>query len=251
MRAVLKEELSKTEQRLTGRMNEVEQGFGQLQEDFRSLEERMDAVERKVDKKKQIGADLIILACPKQERYWKARKSLRLWPVKGTGDELRIELQRFLSQRLRLGEDVIADTGDCSIRKLPPAGGKSTITHEITVEFPTVDLRDLVRSAAYNLAGQPEAGIRLKIPHHLMSNFKALNSASYKLKQKYKDCKRNVKYDDEKLELVLDFKTSDESIWKRLVPARAKELLCNGGESVEEVSVTDMTELLEDGEEEA
>ena len=114
---------------------------------------------------------------------------------------MRIELQKFLSQRLRLGEDVVSDMGDCSLRRIPPSKN-STIKGEVTVEFPSVELRDIVRGAAYNLAGMPEAGIRLEIPHHLMANFKALNAASYRLKQKYKDCRRNVKFDDEDMDLV-------------------------------------------------
>ena len=249
MRAVLKEELSKTEQRLTGRMSAVEEGFDHLQGEFRGLEKRMDAMERKLDRNRTLGGDSIIGTNPREDRYWKARRSLRLWPVEGEGEELRIGLQRFLSKRLRLGEDVISDTGDCSIRKIPPARGKSGIQNEITVEFPTVDLRDVVRGAAYNLAGQTDAGIRLEIPHHLMSNFKALNSASYKLRQKYKECRRNVKFDDDECDLVLDFKISEEAGWKRLKPSQARELLRKGGEAAEEVSVADMNELLEENEE--
>ena len=119
---------------------------------------------------------------------------------------MRIELQRFLTQKLRLGEDVLTDTGDCSIRRIPTSRqAKGGITHEVTVEFPSVDLRDVVRGAAYNLAGHEDSGVRLEILHHLMANFKALNSASYRLRTKFKSCKRNIKYDDENNDLVLDF----------------------------------------------
>ena len=201
MRAVLKEELSATEQRLTGRITEVEGKFDNLRGDVRGLERRMDEMERKVnsvrDKDKSGGhvldvSTMLSRSCPRQARYWKAKRSLRMWPIEGDGEEMRIELQRFLSQKLRLGEDVMADAGDCSLRRIPPAN-KNGIKHEVTVEFPTVDLRDVVRSAAYNLAGQPGAGIRLEIAHHLMPNFKALSSTSYKLKQKYPGCKRNMR----------------------------------------------------------
>ena len=101
-----------------------------------------------------------------------------------------------------------------------------------------------MRGAAYNLAGQAEAGIRLEIPHHLMANFKALSSASYRLKLKYKNCKRNIKYDDETCDLVLDFKTGEDCPWKKLRPAQARQLLKEEGGSAEEVSTSDMSDIL-------
>ena len=250
---MLKEELSATESRLTGRMAEVEAGFSSLKEDMRSLEERMNVVERKV------GANSVNFegtplerrgVLPNLEsqnnriaRYWKARQSLRIWPIKGEGEDMRVELQRFLANKLRLGEDVLSDAGECSIRRIPSNKG-SKIEYEATVEFPSVELRDVVKGAAYNLAGQANAGIRLEIAHHLMANFKALSTASYKLKQKFPGCKRNIKYDDEHLDLILDFKTADNDRWKRLRPEQARELQKAGGEAAEEMSTSDMSELL-------
>ena len=164
--------------------------------------------------------------------------------MKGEGEVIRIELQRFLSQKLCLGEDVLADTGECSVRRIPQARGNGAIKNKITVEFPSVDLRNVVRGAAYNLAGQPDAGIRLEIAHHLMANFKALSAASFKLKQKYKDCKPNIKYNDEEMDLILDFRTTEMAGWRRLKPAQTKELMKEGGDAAEEMSCVDMSELL-------
>ena len=119
----------------------------------------------------------------------------------------------------------------------------STIDHEVAVEFPTVDLRDVVRQSAYNLAGKTNCGIRLEIAHHLMANFKALNTASFKLKQKHSSCKRNIKYDDETLDLVLDFKLDEDANWKKLRPSQARQMLKNEGVS-EEVTASDMSNIL-------
>lgn len=258
MRAVLKEELSETEKRLTGRMAEVESGFGALRDEFRGLEERMNTVEKQLDIRQNHNNTTDELNAHKQDvepsvtrlaRYWKARRSLRLWPVKGDGDDLRVELQRFLSQRLRLGEDVVMDTINCSLRRIPAAPRKKNgIKDEVTVEFPSVELRDVVRGAAYNLAGQKEAGIRLEIAHHLVANFNALSSASFRLKNKHPNCKRNIKYDDENFDLVLDFKTSEDARWRKLRPQQARELLRETGDAAEEVSTADMSEILNGGE---
>ena len=261
MRAVLQEELSKTEARLTGRMADVEAGLGLLKEDFRGLEQRVDQVEQRMKNeslRRIEDPDLLnnwnehISAQSdsgpsnaKHNRYMKARRSLRIWPIKGNAEDLRLELQKFLTHKLRLGEDVLSDTGDCSIRKIP-AGHRNqgNINNEVTVEFPSIELRDVVRAAAYNLAGHPGAGIRLEVPHHLMANFKALNSAAYKLKTRYSGCKRNIKYDDELCDLVLDFKTDEDSGWKRIRPSQAKEFLKDNGGAANELSVADLTELL-------
>ena len=264
IRAVLKEELGETESRLTKRMTEVESGFNNLSEEVRSLEKRVEAVERRNETRPLGGLTEDSLDTHgtmskdtqgRAARYWKARCSLRLWPIRGEGEDLRIELQKFLTHRLRLGEDVIADTGNCSIRKIPSSKKNTKIEHEVTVEFPSVELRDVVRGAAYNLAGQDEAGIRLEIPHHLMSDFQALNSASYRIKSKFRDCKRNVKFDDSCSGLVLDFKTDAASNWRKLRPEQAREILRDDGGQAEEMSTADMSELLasgsvEDGEEE-
>ena len=48
MRPVLREELEKTETRLTGRLTEVEAGFSSLKDDVRGLEKRLVNVERRV-----------------------------------------------------------------------------------------------------------------------------------------------------------------------------------------------------------
>ena len=77
-----------------------------------------------------------------------------------------------------------------------------------------------------------------------MANFKALSTASYKLSSKYNKCKRNIKYDDEVNDLVLDFKLDATSPWKRLRAKGARELIREEGGSAEEVSTADMSEIL-------
>ena len=255
------EELGKTEARLTGRIAEVETGLGTLKDDVKGLERRVDQVEQRLRNEsqrhledpdqlhswsEQLSAQLETgPSNAKHTHYLKARRSLRIWPFKGDGEDLRIELQRFLTHKLRLGEDVLSDTRDCSIRKISTGHKKQgNIVNEVTVEFPTIELRNVVRAAAYNLAGHPEAGIRLKIPHHLMANFKALNAAAYKLKSCYSGCKRNIKYDDELCDLVLDCKTDEESSWKKIRPIQAKEFLKDNGGAADELLVAKLTELL-------
>ena len=245
---------------MTQRILSVESGFSTLQGDMRNLEERVDTMEQRMEDKVdgmlagrtrggfsdsqhmgQIQTVAMESLSARDGRYWKASKNLQMWPIEGEGEQMRNNLMRFLAQELRLGEDVLQDAEECLVRRVPR--NKSTkIASEVVVQFPTVDLRDVVRGAAYNLAGNPQAGIRLEIAHHLMNNFKALSHASYKLKQKYTECKRNIKYDDERCDLVLEFKTDPEAQWRRLRPEEAKQVKDEA--KVNKVTASDMSELL-------
>ena len=60
-----------------------------------------------------------------------------MWPIAGEGEEMRVALMHFLAQKLRLGEDVLADAEECVVGRVPTANTASKITHEIIAEFPT------------------------------------------------------------------------------------------------------------------
>ena len=100
---------------------------------------------------------------------------------------------------------------------------KSKITNKVVVVFPEVDLRDAVRAAAYNLAGASNAGIRLEIPEFLRQSLRALESTIYLLKQKHPGLKRNVKFDDGVMDLVMDIKIDVNSPWTKMRPDQALE----------------------------
>ena len=261
MRAVVAEELKKSEERMSGRLAGVEQGVTELRSGLANLEERVDKVERSVEERmdellaernivptrqRSLRSDQPILEAAqstRETRYWKARKSLRIWPVRGSGNEMHDNLMRFLVDKLKVGEDVLEDVNSCHIRRVPKSNSPN-VTHEIVVEFPTIDVRDAIKSSAFNLAGDRSAGIRLEVAHHLMSNFKALSNASFKIKKKFPQCKRNLRYDDDALDLILDFKPKTDSPWKRLRPEQARIIEDTDGR-VEEMSASDVSEMLE------
>ena len=83
----------------------------------------------------------------------------------------------------------------------------------------------------------------------MQTNLKALESVSFALKKKYPAIKRNVKFDDEHQDLVLDFCTDPEGsgIWRKVRPAQAAELRGKlGRATTEEVSSDDLGKMLED-----
>lgn len=50
----------------------------------------------------------------------------------------------------------------------------------------------------------------------------ALQAVSYELRQKFPDSRRNVLFDDETKDLVLDF-TTDDKTWRRMTSQQARD----------------------------
>ena len=66
-----------------------------------------------------------------------------------------------------------------------PFTSRSKLKCEAGVTFSSVEVRDIVRRAARELAGSLEARIRLEIPQFLQPSLKSLESVSYSLKKKF------------------------------------------------------------------
>ena len=130
-----------------------------------------------------------------------------MWPI-ADGD-VKAGLKKYLRDRLRLSTSFLADMGEISIKRVA-AGPRSKIKEEVIVVFSSVDVRDAVRGAARELAGVPEADMRLEIPHFLQGSLKALEAVSYNLKKKHPGIRRNIKFDDGEMDLVLDFCTNPD-----------------------------------------
>ena len=118
------------------------------------------------------------------------------------------------------------------------------------VTFGTVEIRDIVRRAAKELGGDPGAGVRLEIPQFLQSSLKALESVSFALKKKHPNTRRNIKFDDERMDLVLDFclePSEDDARWRKIRPDQAsrvkKKLGGSGPSSSDEVTGEDVEKL--------
>ena len=73
------------------------------------------------------------------------------------------------------------------------------------------------------MAGVTTAGIRLEIPEFLRPSLRALESTSILLKQNNPHLKRNIKYDDDVMDLVMDVRLTPISQWKKIRPDQASE----------------------------
>lgn len=165
----------------------------------------------------------------REEAYQLARRTLKIWPVKG--DDLTDAVQQFFKERLRMDDRKIASLG--SIAVMSGSGRLAKEKNEVTATFDSREDRDYVKAQGSNLAGQNEAGLAIHVPGHLLDNLAALNGLAYLVKQKNRGLKRAVKFDDAVQGLYLDMCIVGN--WRKVTPEQAKLALKNmpstGGDS--------------------
>ena len=157
----------------------------------------------------------------REQDYWEARSALHLRPV-GPGNIIE-QVKKIMTDQLKISQQLLETVGHFSARRVP-CGPSTRIQNEVVVTYRTVEACDAVKSAARNLAGKgPEFGVRLELPNHLKTAMKVLQSMSYDIKKKCPSAKRNVLYDDEVLDLALDFSLGEGKPWRRMTAAQARE----------------------------
>ena len=177
----------------------------------------------------------------KEDHYWNCRRSLRLMPIRA-GDD-REEVEHFISQYLEQDSLFIRSLGDFTVQRIP-FGPKSRNKNEAVVRFSSVDIRDAVKAAARNLAGRgPEYGVRLELPNHLKSAMKSLQSLSYEIKKKHGQARRNVLFNDECQDLVLDVCLSEGRPWRRITAKQARERMAKSTDDPKRRLAVDDDEL--------
>ena len=155
-----------------------------------------------------------------EQIYLRCRRSLRLRPI-GLGPEVE-QVKLFMKDYLKMDTEAVERLGHMTAVRVP-YGPKTRHKKEVIVCFDSVEARDVVRSSASNLAGQgSDVGIRLEIPASMRSAMRALQSLSFEIKTKHPASRRNILFDDDTSELVLDFATSEGGEWRRVTSKQAK-----------------------------
>ena len=155
-----------------------------------------------------------------EDKYWECRRALRLRPI-GPGDPHKGVIT-FMTDHLGLSPTFMESVGQFTVKRVP-FGPQARVQQEVVVHYNFTDVRDAVKASARNLADKgPDYGVRLELPDHLKSAMKALQAVSYDIKKKYPHARRNVLFDDEGLDLVLDFSLT-EGQWRRITSVQAKE----------------------------
>lgn len=178
------------------------------------------------------------------ESYWRARRSLRLWPI--TGENLDMPVRGFLKNVLKLCGDRVAalefETKPLENKPQRP-GAPAPPADVVLVTFENVETRDLVRAGAKNLAGV-DAGLRLEIPDHLLGSFRVLNDLAFELKKKNGNLKRNIKFDDANLDLAMDVCPDTGRQWRTVTPGEARQTLAGRRTRKTSISGSKLTKWL-------
>ena len=154
--------------------------------------------------------------------YWRCRRSLRIRPIANSHATDKDAVLEFLHSRLKLDNSFSDHMGLVRTERIP-FGPKTKFKHEMLITFSTVEARDVVRGAASNLAGSgQDVGIRLEIPNRLRGSMKALQSLSFDLKTKNPGAKRNILFDDDAMDLVLDVSLGEGQPWRRISAAQGR-----------------------------
>ena len=153
-----------------------------------------------------------------QEAYNFCRRSLKIWPI--TGEDLLDSLKVFLSTKLKFTDEKIGLLGHVEVTRAQTRAAKDR--NEVIATFESRVERDCVKAAGINLAGQTEVGMGIHVPGHLMDNLVALNGVGFGIKQRQKDVKRAIKFNDVNRDIYMDICIDGQ--WKKITPTKARQV---------------------------
>ena len=179
----------------------------------------------------------------REAAYHLCRRSLKMWPIEGP--LLEDGVRQFLKINLRMSDSRINALGSIEVSSLP--GRMAKERKEVLATFETREDRDNVKANGVNLAGQKELRMSIYVPGHLMDNLIALNGVGYSIKQRNKNVKRSVKFDEANHDLFLDICIG--GTWRRITPVEAKaalkEVPSASSSSGTAISVEELTGLIQ------
>ena len=168
---------------------------------------------------------------PLSDGYLKARRSIRIWPVRGVSEgELWGEAGEFLHTQLAMSTDDVGQDDVEDVRRVVGERMVEGIHDEVVVVFKDQRKRDLAMASSVNLAsfvdqtGRPTAGTRLEVPDELADTFRLLARFGTRLRARHgAGTKRHVKFDDYKGSMYINIKLPGDSTWTRISPDMARE----------------------------
>ena len=157
----------------------------------------------------------------REDRYWEARRQLRVWPVDQAAGLVE-GVEKFFVDKLLISETRLHHLKFTTRPLISRAD--SVAQDQVVVTFESVSQRDEVRAKASNLRGAEKGvGCQLEPPDHLRGQYQALQNLAFCLKKRNPELKRNIKFDDRELALIMDVKTAEG--WKTIDYQAAKDIL--------------------------
>lgn len=164
-------------------------------------------------------------------RYWRSRRSLRCWPVRGPPGELWGNVGDFFHQIMDIPTNNLTQESVETIRRISTGrNSKGKIRDEVLVVFCDVSTRDMVLSYASNLSRHRDQaeppGVRLDIPDQLTGQFKTLSAYGHLLRKKLgPGLRRSIKFEDTSKSMYIDACFPGDETWTRISLEVAKEEL--------------------------
>jgi hypothetical protein len=232
---------------LSHHTREIERIEKRIEDTERRLAGKVDSmIEERLAGLQSIGGEARPVSKKDRESddYWHARRSLRFAPIRGS--DLRAAVAEFVKSNLDSDSGVVEELPQSSFRKVPNARNAS-IKDEVTVTFKCSRDRDYYKSQAFRLAGKKECSIRLELPNHMLGQHRLLSQAGQELRSKNQGCRTSIKFEDDGMRLVLDYRLQNGA-WRRLCPDKAAEVLSSrGGAGILETTSEDFRELISRG----
>ena len=188
------------------------------------------------------GSDLLptqAVSASHADKYWLARRSLRCWPVQG--EDFVAAAVCFIRSTLKCPESEIT-AGDITVKSVPARPGVDAKS-EVIVYFDSIMQRDRVKALARNLKGNNQAGVQLEPPDHLRSHYQTLQSLAFHIKRKHPGLRRSLKFTDHDMDLVMDFRLSEDSDWKTVCYDDAKAILKKRDNSIPRNELEQLVEI--------
>ena len=163
--------------------------------------------------------------------YLKARRSIRMWPVKGvTESELWGEAGEFLHRQLAMRADDVGQDDVEDVRRVAGERPVDGIRDEVIVVFKDPRKRVFAMAHSVNLAeyvdqtGRPTAGTRLEVPEELGDTLRLLARFGTRLRARHgAGTKRHIKFDDYNGSMFANVKLPGDATWTRVSPSMARD----------------------------
>ena len=167
----------------------------------------------------------------RKEKYDKARKSLRIWPIDGeTNQQISDNFRSFLTEALYIEEAEI-DALEITWIERTRVSPRSSVYNEICVTFGDASTRDHIASKGQLLSHyideqkKPMAGFRMDVPDFLAADYKILYDYGWRMRRAHgSDVRRYIKYDEPNYSLVLELRIPGNDVWLKIPPRLAIEL---------------------------
>ena len=198
--------------------------------------ENITEIFRRLDQLSAAGAPREVAVEPARaaicsREYTRARRSLRLWPIRAASEmELWGGVGDFLQDNLGLSDDQVRQEDIKAISRVDDPVAAGVVNSEVLVVFSSAEKRDTVMMNANKLAGMvdaagsPVAGIRLEVPQELVPTFRLLSRFGARLRARHGEgTKRHIKFDDFNASLYAVVKLPGDQQWTRVSPDTARK----------------------------